>query len=82
MFSRLSEIGALCLNNALFNKESIEPDPSASCGKVDPVFRKSDALFIEWSIESDPKSGSTFGSDALKVDSVFEAGGRPLLLPG
>ena len=37
----------------------------ASCGKVDPVFRTQRCAKLEWSIGLDPKSGPTFGSDAL-----------------
>ena len=37
-----------------------ETGTSASDGKVDPVFRPNDALFKEWSIGFDPKSGFHF----------------------
>src|SRR3954470_8345274 len=41
--------------------------PSPSGGKVDPVFRPNDAPAKRDSIGFAPRSGSTFGSDALVV---------------
>jgi hypothetical protein len=47
------------------------PDPSASCGKVDPVFRINDALTKEGASDRSQKCKPTFGSDALEGQIRF-----------